>query len=66
MFKKRLAKKLVNQYVSLYIIDKIVLRQPLVRRLIATQAINLKVNIKWRSQENLIRSPQYIATLFIL
>ena len=66
MFKKRLAKKLVNQYVSLYIIDKIVLWQPLVRRLIATQAINLKVNIKWRSQENLTRSPQYIATLFIL
>ena len=66
MFKKRLAKKLVNQYVSLYIIDKIVLWQPLVRRLIVTQAINLKVNIKWRSQENLTRSPQYIATLFIL
>ena len=36
----------------------------LVKRPIVTQAINLKADIKWESQENLTRSSQCIATLF--
>ena len=35
------------------------------QRPIAIQAINLKVDIKWESQENLTRSPCYIPILFI-
>ena len=42
-----------------------ILWQPLVKRPIVTQATNLKVDIKWRSQENSTRSLQYIAILFI-
>ena len=34
----------------------LLLWQPLVKRPIAIQAINLKVNIKWKSQENSTRS----------
>ena len=39
------------------VVRKLVLWQPLIKRPIATQAINLKVDIKWESQENLTRNP---------
>ena len=38
------------------VVRRLVLWQPLVKRPIATQAINLKANIKWKSQENSTRS----------
>ena len=43
----------------------VVLWQPLVRKPIITQAINLKTDIKWESQENSTRSLCYIPILFI-
>jgi len=45
VFKKKLAKKLVDQYVSLYIIDKIVSTNAIKLQLLTSIRINLVVNV---------------------
>jgi len=45
VFKKKLAKKLVDQYVSLYIIDKIVSTNTIKLQLLTSIRIHLVVNV---------------------
>ena len=45
VFKKRLAKKLVDQYISLYIIDKVVFTHAVKLYLLTLMRIYLVVNI---------------------
>ena len=45
VFKKRLAKKLVNWYISLYIIDKIISTNAVKLQLLTSWRIHLVVNI---------------------
>jgi len=45
VFKKKLAKKLVDQYISLYIIDKIVSTNAIKLQLLTSIRIHLVVNV---------------------
>ena len=47
VFKKRLAKKLVDWYISLYIINKVVLTNIIKLQLLTLMRIHLVVNISW-------------------
>ena len=47
VFKERLAKKLVDQYISLYIIDEIVSTNAIKLWLSTSMKIHLVVNISW-------------------
>ena len=47
VFKKRLAKKLVDQYVGLYIIDKVISTNAVKLQLLTLMRIHLVVNISW-------------------
>ena len=47
MFKERLVKKLVNQYVGSYIIEEVVFTNVVKLRLPTSMRIHLVVNISW-------------------
>jgi len=47
VFKERLVKKLVDQYVSLYIIDEVVSTNAVKLRLPTSMRIHLVVNVSW-------------------
>jgi len=47
VFKKRLARKLVDWYISLYIIDKVVFTNTIKLQLLTLMRIYLVVNISW-------------------
>ena len=47
VFKKRLTKKLVNQYISLYIINKVVFNNKVKLQLQTSIRIHLIVNVSW-------------------